>query len=111
MSMHTPQEPSVPFTQPPDCPRHPVLERIATHTAEVGGIPVRRAVPTRERRMVGAWCFLDHLGPSDPQSGQALNVGPHPHFGLQTFTWMLEGEILHRDSLGTEKSSGPARST
>lgn len=87
----------------------PVLEHIATHTAEVGGIPVRRAIPTRVRRMVGAWCFLDHLGPSEPQHGQALIVGQHPHIGLQTFTWMLEGEILHRDSLGTEQVIRPGQ--
>lgn len=87
----------------------PTLEHIATHTAEVGGIPVRRAIPTRVRRMVGAWCFLDHLGPSEPQHGQALSVGQHPHIGLQTFTWMLEGEILHRDSLGTEQVIRPGQ--
>src|SRR5690606_15286054 len=70
----------------------PVLERIPTKNADVGGIPVRRAIPTKARRTVGAWCFLDHLGPSilTPETG--MNVGPHPHIGLQTFTWMLAGE-------------------
>src|SRR5690606_38339104 len=53
-----------------------------------------------QRRMVGAWCFLDHAGPAVFTSGPGLRVGPHPHIGLQTFTWMIEGEVLHRDSLG-----------
>src|SRR5690606_17025163 len=53
-----------------------------------------------QRRMVGAWCFLDHAGPAVFTSGPGLRVGPHPHIGLQTFTWMIQGEVLHRDSLG-----------
>jgi redox-sensitive bicupin YhaK (pirin superfamily) len=55
--------------------------------------------------MVGAWCFLDHAGPVTQGSG--LHVGPHPHIGLQTFTWMIEGEVLHRDSLGSEQLIRP----
>lgn len=86
------------------------IERIAAHTAEIGkGFTVRRAVPTKARRMVGAWCFLDHVGPADFAAGQGLNVGPHPHIGLQTFTWMIEGEILHRDSLGFEQIIRPGQ--
>src|SRR3546814_740358 len=50
--------------------------------------------------MVGAWCFLDHAGPVNYRRGEGLAVGPHPHIGLQTFTWMIEGEVMHRDSLG-----------
>lgn len=87
-----------------------VLERINAHTAQVGkGFIVRRAVPTKARRMVGAWCFLDHVGPADFDAGQGLNVGPHPHIGLQTFTWMIKGEILHRDSLGYEQIIRPGQ--
>lgn len=75
-------------------------ERLQAHSSEIGaGFTVRRALPNRARRMVGAWCFLDHAGPVVHGPGQG-SVGPHPHIGLQTFTWMLEGEILHRDSLG-----------
>ncbi len=86
------------------------LERITAHSAEVGkGFIVRRAVPTKARRMVGAWCFLDHVGPADFDAGHGLNVGPHPHIGLQTFTWMIEGEILHRDSLGFEQIIRPGQ--
>ena len=88
----------------------PVLERIATRRAEVGrGLIVHRALPARDRRMVGAWCFLDHAGPHVHRPGEGLNVGPHPHIGLQTFTWMIEGEILHRDSLGYEQLVRPGQ--
>ncbi|MGH8150917.1 MAG: pirin family protein [Steroidobacteraceae bacterium] len=83
------------------------MQRIETHAAEVGGLPVRRAVPSHGRRMVGAWCFLDHLGPVEPRAGGGLHVGPHPHIGLQTFTWMIEGEVVHRDSLGNEQVIRP----
>jgi quercetin 2,3-dioxygenase len=75
-------------------------ERIVTHPGNVGGLSIRRALPTRARPMVGAWCFLDHLGPATLGPGQEMRVAPHPHIGLQTFSWMIEGEILHRDSLG-----------
>lgn len=85
------------------CAGHPVLERIATRGAEVGGLPIHRAIPNRQRRMVGAWCFLDHAGPISHAAGRGLHVGPHPHIGLQTFTWMIEGEVVHRDSLGYEQ--------
>ena len=64
--------------------------------------PILRALPHRDRRMVGAWCFLDHLGPTQFPAGQGMYVGAHPHIGLQTFTWMIEGEVVHRDSLGNE---------
>lgn len=89
-----------------DCPRapaRPVAERIPTRDAILGeSLRIRRALPTRQRRMIGAWCFLDHFGPADIGGGDGLRVGPHPHTGLQTFTWPLAGEILHRDSLGNE---------
>lgn len=96
-----------------DCPRRPgrpVLERVAVREASIGeGFVIRRAVPNRQRRMVGAWCFLDHAGPVAYGAGQGLRVGPHPHIGLQTFTWMIEGEILHRDSLGYEQLIRPGQ--
>ncbi len=77
------------------------IERLEAHRAVIGdGFEIRRAVPNRHRRMVGAWCFLDHAGPVHFEPGKGLNIGPHPHIGLQTFTWMIEGEVLHRDSLG-----------
>lgn len=59
--------------------------------------------------MVGAWCFLDHLGPLDFKAGRGLRVGPHPHIGLQTFTWMIDGEVVHRDSLGNAQTIRPGQ--
>lgn len=70
---------------------------------------IRRALPNRERRLVGAWCFLDHLGPVQFAPGKGMHVGPHPHIGLQTFTWMIEGEVVHRDSLGNEQVIRPGQ--
>ncbi|WP_116475325.1 pirin family protein [Zobellella maritima] len=84
------------------------IQRLAPRTADVGGIPVARAIPTKQRRLIGAWCFLDHAGPvTFTDNSPGLRVGPHPHIGLQTFTWMLEGEVLHRDSLGNEQVIRP----
>lgn len=80
---------------------------VAAHEGSVGGLAIRRALPARARRMVGPWCFLDHLGPAALGGGTDLRVAPHPHIGLQTFSWMIEGEILHRDSLGSEQVIRP----
>lgn len=95
-----------------DCPAAEALgrQRIVTRDAVLGeGLHIRRALPVRQRRMVGAWCFLDHFGPADLTGGGGLRVGPHPHTGLQTFTWLLEGEILHRDSLGSLQRIAPGQ--
>jgi len=70
---------------------------------------VRRLLPHRERRMVGAWCFADHFGPEDVGSGPGMQVPPHPHTGLQTVTWLLDGEVLHRDSLGSLQTIVPGQ--
>ncbi|MDO5611571.1 MAG: pirin family protein [Pseudomonadota bacterium] len=70
---------------------------------------IRRALPHKLRRMVGAWCFLDHAGPVQFRDGHGLHVGAHPHIGLQTFTWMIEGEVMHRDSLGYEQVVKPGQ--
>jgi redox-sensitive bicupin YhaK (pirin superfamily) len=81
----------------------PVLEALPAHETTVGGdMRVRRALPTKLRRRVGAWCFLDHYGPVAVTAGEAgMRVGPHPHIGLQTVSWLYAGEVLHRDSLGS----------
>jgi len=71
--------------------------------ASVGPITVRRALPTRGRRTVGAWCFADHMGPLSLTPDRSVDVAPHPHIGLQTVTWLFSGEFLHRDSLGSEQ--------
>jgi redox-sensitive bicupin YhaK (pirin superfamily) len=65
------------------------------------GLEVTRTLPNRHRRMVGAWCFLDAYGPHDLAGAAGLRVPPHPHIGLQTVSWLIAGEILHRDSLGS----------
>ena len=83
-------------------------QHLPTRIADVGGIPIHRAIPQRALRKVGAWCFLDHAGPADP-APPGMQVGPHPHIGLQTFTWMIRGEVLHRDSLGSEQIIRPGQ--
>lgn len=86
------------------------IQRIAGRPSDIGeGMTVLRALPTRQRRMVGAWCFLDHLGPLEFPAGRGMHVGAHPHTGLQTFTWLIEGEVLHRDSLGNEQIIRPGQ--
>jgi len=70
---------------------------------------VRRLLPQQRRRMVGAWCFVDHFGPDDVSARPGMQVPPHPHTGLQTVTWLVEGEILHRDSLGSAQTVLPGQ--
>ncbi len=76
---------------------------------QVGRLPVRRALPRRERRTVGAWCFVDHMGPAPVSEQAGIDIGPHPHIGLHTVTWLLAGEVLHRDSLGSEQVIRPGQ--
>ena len=75
----------------------------------VGRMRVRRALPRRGRRTVGAWCFADHMGPADVTENTGLDVGPHPHMGLHTVTWLLDGQALHKDSLGSEQVIRPGQ--
>src|SRR4051812_39072600 len=70
---------------------------------------VRRLLPQRQRRMVGAWCFVDHFGPEDVSGRPGMQVPPHPHTGLQTVTWLVDGEIVHRDSVGSDQSIRPGQ--
>ena len=87
----------------------PCVEVRESRQAEVGRFRVRRALPQRGRRTVGAWCFADHMGPADVTEGSGLDVGPHPHTGLQTVTWLIDGEALHKDSLGSEQVIRPGQ--
>ncbi len=80
---------------------------ISAKTRDVGGFAVRRALPAIERRMVGPFVFLDQMGPTRLVPGQGLDVRPHPHIGLSTMTYLFEGEVLHRDSLGTVQMIRP----
>jgi redox-sensitive bicupin YhaK (pirin superfamily) len=76
---------------------------------DVGGLPVHRSLPRRERRMVGAWSFLDRFGPLDVTPQRTMTVGPHPHIGLHTVTWLLSGQVLHSDSLGSQENIRPGQ--
>jgi len=80
---------------------------INARAKDIVGFPVRRALPAIERRMIGPFVFLDQMGPIRLAPGQRLDVRPHPHIGLSTMTYLFEGEILHRDSLGTVQMIRP----
>lgn len=67
---------------------------------DLGGFSVRRVLPSPERRMVGPFIFFDHVGPAEFPPGEGIQVRPHPHICLSTVTYLFEGEIIHRDSLG-----------
>jgi redox-sensitive bicupin YhaK (pirin superfamily) len=73
---------------------------IESRTRDLGGFSVRRVLPSSERRMVGPFIFFDHMGPAEFPPGQGIQVRPHPHVCLATITYLFEGEIMHRDSLG-----------
>jgi quercetin 2,3-dioxygenase len=84
-------------------------ELTTARLARVGDIEVRRLLPLRRRRSVGAWCFVDHYGPTSVDGVAGMQVPPHPHIGLQTVTWLIEGNVLHRDSLGSEQMIRPGQ--
>jgi redox-sensitive bicupin YhaK (pirin superfamily) len=90
-------------------PLPPSLETVVVpRTADLGdGFTVRRALPSAQRRMVGPFVFLDQMGPALLKPGTGLDVRPHPHIGLATVTYLFEGEILHRDSLGSVQPIRP----
>lgn len=85
------------------------IEVVPAREATVGSSTVRRALPQRTRRTIGAWCFVDHFGPSEPEAADGLAVGPHPHCGLSTVTWLVRGSAVHTDSLGTEQPIRPGQ--
>jgi redox-sensitive bicupin YhaK (pirin superfamily) len=87
----------------------PTVEITESREATVGTTRVRRALPRRGRRTVGAWCFADHMGPVDVDPDRGVEIGPHPHIGLHTVTWLLDGRLLHRDSLGSEQVIRPGQ--
>jgi len=74
---------------------------IVPRTVDLGDFAVRRALPSARTRMVGPFIFFDHFGPAEFRAGNGLDVRPHPHIGLATVTYLFDGEIMHRDSLGT----------
>jgi redox-sensitive bicupin YhaK (pirin superfamily) len=85
----------------------PIELTLEGRTQDLGGFAVRRVLPQIKRRMVGPFIFLDHMGPATFNAGAGLDVRPHPHIGLATFTYLYEGEILHRDSLGSVQPIRP----
>lgn len=74
---------------------------------DIGGLDVKRVLPQRAKRMVGPFIFFDQMGPNDFPAGQGINVRPHPHIGLSTLTYLFDGSILHRDSLGNNLEIRP----
>ena len=82
---------------------HVILPRMH----DIGGFTVRRALPATERQMVGPFIFFDQMGPGEFLTGKGLDVRPHPHIGLSTVTYLFDGEIQHRDSLGSDQAIRP----
>jgi len=80
---------------------------VVASAKDLGGFEVRRALPTAKRRLVGPFIFFDRMGPAILRAGQAMDVRPHPHIGLSTVTYLFDGHIRHRDSLGTEMVINP----
>jgi hypothetical protein len=81
--------------------------RIEGKPKDLGGFSVARLLPHHARRLVGPFIFFDHIGPADFAPGAGIDVRPHPHIGLSTVTYLFEGGLRHRDSLGTEIDIGP----
>jgi len=82
--------------------RQQSIESFPVRDTNLGHLKIIRALPIRDKRLVGPWCFLDRYGPYTFTDGKPMDVAPHPHIGLQTVTWLLDGEIVHNDSLGCE---------
>jgi redox-sensitive bicupin YhaK (pirin superfamily) len=80
---------------------------IVPRAVDLGEMTVRRALPSTKRQMVGPFIFFDQMGPAEFLTDQGIDVRPHPHINLSTLTYLFEGEILHRDSLGTDKTIQP----
>src|SRR5690554_6274804 len=92
-------------SEPAGCKEVELL--IEPRDRDLGGFSVRRVLPTIQKRMVGPWIFFDHMGPAEFAAGEGINVRPHPHINLATVTYLFEGEILHRDSLGSLQAIRP----
>jgi len=80
---------------------------IEERSRDIGDFLVGRLIPFRKKRMVGPFIFIDHMGPSQTGNGKFLDIDAHPHIGLSTLTYLLEGEIQHQDSIGTNQLIGP----
>jgi redox-sensitive bicupin YhaK (pirin superfamily) len=95
----------------PDCSSRPSTPLIASvidaRPRDIGAFQVGRLLPSSARRLVGPFIFFDHMGPAELAPGKGLDVRPHPHIGLATVTYLFEGEIVHRDSLGSHQPIRP----
>ena len=91
----------------PSIPKGDAVDAIETvivaRARDLGGFAVRRALPSVKRQMVGPFIFFDQMGPAEFLTGQGIDVRPHPHIGLATVTWLVSGQLHHRDSLGTDR--------
>jgi len=103
MSWHATDDPRCQRAARPD----PIDTLIVPRARDLGGFQVRRALPASERQMVGPFIFLDQMGPTEFITGSGIEVRPHPHIGLATVTYLFDGEILHRDSLGSLQAIRP----
>jgi redox-sensitive bicupin YhaK (pirin superfamily) len=83
------------------------IEEIPSRPAYLGALAIRRALPVRERRTIGPWCFLDRYGPLSFSEGAPMDALPHPHIGIQTVSWLFDGELEHYDSLGYDSIARP----
>jgi quercetin 2,3-dioxygenase len=83
------------------------IETYPGREVKFGDLAISRLLPVRDRRLVGPWCFMDRFGPLEFSDSKPMDVAPHPHIGLQTVTWLLEGEITHDDSLGFQAVARP----
>lgn len=90
-----------------DAPCSAIETILSPRVADLGGFSVRRLLPTAKRKMVGPWIFFDEMGPAEFPAGEGINVLPHPHIGIATVTYLFEGEILHRDSVGSYQPIRP----
>ena len=100
--------PHIPDPMPGDAAAADAIEMVIVPRArDLGGFEVRRALPAEQRQMVGPFIFFDQFGPVLMRAGQGIDVRPHPHIGLSTVTWLFDGSIYHRDSLGSAQAISP----
>src|SRR5688572_20065844 len=85
----------------------PPVTLLKPHEKDIGGFTVRRLLPAHPQKMVGPFIFFDHMGPAQMAPGAGIDVRPHPHIGLATVTYLFEGALMHRDSLGTVQCIEP----
>ncbi|WP_421695237.1 pirin family protein [Aestuariivirga sp.] len=100
--------PHIPDPMPGDAAAADAIETVIVPRArDLGGFEVRRALPSPGKQMIGPFIFFDQMGPALMQPGQGIDVRPHPHIGLSTVTWLFDGSIYHRDSLGSAQPISP----